>query len=129
MVRASGMYIAFVVNHGLGRRKVTDRCDCVAHDHEVKESDTSGLDDQEQDTAQGEINIETAKDVHGPVSQDDLEDLRKKGLDYINLQMDRNGREDLTPDDGAFNLFNRLKLLEHEPNMDLNKFYALLAIF
>ena len=97
------------------------RCkDCVAPDPEVKESDTSGLDDQEQDSAPGE---------HGPVSQDDFEDLRKKGLDYFNFHMDLHGRDELTPDDDDFNLFTRLNALEHGPNMDLNEFYALLSIF
>jgi hypothetical protein len=50
-------------------------------------------------------------------------------LDYFNFNMDRHGLEGLTPDDDAYNLFTRLNTLEHGPNMDLNEFYALLAIF
>jgi hypothetical protein len=112
---------------GYGQKRLCK--DCVSQDHEVKESDTTRVAEQEQDTAAGEIDMTTAEEEHGPVSKDDFEDLRKKGLEYLNRHMDLHGREGLTPEDDAFNLFNRLKTLDPGPNMDLNEYYALLDIF
>ncbi len=69
------------------------------------------------------------KEAHFCVSQADYEDLRRKGLAYLNLHMDQNGRDGLTPEDYGHSVFTRLQTLEPGPNMDLNEYYALLDIF